>query len=391
MKNELMLDEELQQLDECEFKIKNIGWTLGNECPYRCTHCYSMLCREKGMDLTIEMIDRVVDQVSQIGVETINVGGNEPLFTNGLNAKKTLLPYIIREITKRGIKIGLTTSGVTAIYLEKNFPEEFKMLNDIDISFDSPFEEEHNKNRGANLYSQAIAVLEMCQKYNKDHTIVMCAMKWNFSEDHLRALVSIAKKYDANIRINMMKPTESKHIENMATYEQYFKGYKVLNSLCNVIDMTDPIVAGASGNEKGRRCPCGRTSFRIHSITPDGKIPIAPCVYLHDFKVGNILEDDLKDLIESPQFRLFRKRNANPNLIEDCGSCRLVNTCGGGCAAMAYLYRMHKTGEKSLFSKDPYCSKEHNASLPSVKIQKDASKQLVHMDYLCTWIGSPIK
>ena len=40
--------------------IENIGWTLGNDCPYRCTHCYSMSARRKGMNLERWMIDRIV-------------------------------------------------------------------------------------------------------------------------------------------------------------------------------------------------------------------------------------------------------------------------------------------------------------------------------------------
>ncbi|WP_202975829.1 hypothetical protein [Bradyrhizobium algeriense] len=37
--------QEFGDLPECEVAIKNIGWTLGNDCPYRCTHCYSMNAR----------------------------------------------------------------------------------------------------------------------------------------------------------------------------------------------------------------------------------------------------------------------------------------------------------------------------------------------------------
>lgn len=114
-------------------------------------------------------------------------------------------------------------------------------------------------------------------------------------------------------------------------------------------------------------------------------------IYNHiiDFN-PDLLKDDLNDLINSSQFRLFRKRNAHPELIEDCGSCDLINVCGGGCAAMAYLFRRNTKGERSLFSKGPYCSREHGANLPKVKMHKNNSKQLVHMDYLCTWIGQPI-
>jgi len=86
---------EHEELDECVMQIENIGWTLGNECPYRCTHCYSMSARRKGMNLEKWMIDRIVSQLAALGLKTVNLGGNEPLFTNGGNPKKTLLPYII--------------------------------------------------------------------------------------------------------------------------------------------------------------------------------------------------------------------------------------------------------------------------------------------------------
>lgn len=33
---------------ETRKQIKNIGWTLGNDCPCKCKHCYSMSVREKG-------------------------------------------------------------------------------------------------------------------------------------------------------------------------------------------------------------------------------------------------------------------------------------------------------------------------------------------------------
>ena len=86
---------EHEDLDECAIDIRNIGWTLGNDCPYRCKHCYSMSAREKGMNFTTEIIDRVVGQLALNGIETVNLGGNEPLFTNGIDPKATLLPHII--------------------------------------------------------------------------------------------------------------------------------------------------------------------------------------------------------------------------------------------------------------------------------------------------------
>lgn len=381
---------EFETLEECEYKIKNIGWTLGNDCPYKCNHCYSMSVRNKGMDLTKEIVDTIIDKICSLNVETVNLGGNEPIFTNGLDIKKTMLPYIIRELDKRGVAVGLTTSGITAIYLEREYPDVFEILNDIDVSLDSPFEEEHNYNRGNNIYILAIKALQLCKKYNKESTLIMCAMNWNFTERHIREMVNLAKRHNANIRINALKPVENKHMESMIDINQYYKGYKLLTELCETIDMTDPILSGVVKNDYSKRCPCGRTSFRIHSITPDGKVPISPCVYLHDFKVGDLLTDNISELITSKAFKQFRIRNKNPNVIRGCDGCELISVCGGGCAAMAYLYNKHKNELKTLFVKDPYCYKNVYGEKPTIKVDKiDSRPNLVHVDYLCTWIGTP--
>ena len=332
---------EYNKLDECEYKIKNIGWTLGNACPYRCKHCYSMSSRKKGKDLDKKIIDKIISEIEKLVVETVNLGGNEPIFTNGLNAQQSLLPYIIEKLSNKKIKVGLTTSGITLLELEKYFPQSITLLNDVDISLDSPIEEEHNRNRGSNIYKDALKALELAKKLKISSTIVLCAMNWNFTEERIKKLVKLGRFYNSNIRINTLKPTEKKHLLLLATQRQLLEGFSLLMELCDSVDITDPILATVTKKRETKRCPCGRTSFRIHSITPEGKVPISPCVYLHDFKVGDLIKDNILDLIKSKEFQLFRKRNKNPEKIKDCFNCKFIDSCGGGCAAKAYLYNYH--------------------------------------------------
>ncbi len=98
----------------------------------------------------------LIYQIEKLNVETVNLGGNEPIFTNGLDVHKSMLPYILKELNKRNIKVGITTAGISLIALKNAYPECLKLLNDVDISFDSPFEKEHNENRGADVYKYAI-------------------------------------------------------------------------------------------------------------------------------------------------------------------------------------------------------------------------------------------
>ena len=371
---------------ECR-QIKNIGWTLGNDCPCKCKHCYSMSVREKGKNLTKEIVDKVIQQLQRIGVETINLGGNEPIFTNGLKVQDSLLPYILKELTEKNIKVGITTSGISLIALKNVYPECLKLLNDVDISLDSPYEKEHNENRGGDVYKYAIEALEICKEYGIESGIIMCAMNWNFTRDRIDALLELAKQYNSNIRFNLLKPIQEKHYELVPTKNQVLENYKYLFKMCDTVELSEPTLSGLVDNNKVQGCSCGIYSMRINSITPDGKIPVSPCVYMHDYRVGDILKDDILDIINSEQFKSFRIRKENYEKIEGCKDCDKAEICRGGCFAMAYTYKKCETGEKDLYARDPFCFKEINFN-DSIEYKK-GEKQLVHENYLCTWIGKP--
>lgn len=375
--------------------IENIGWTIGNDCPYRCPQCYSAIVRNKGRELTKREIDRIIGQIISLNIKNTNIGGNEPIFTNGVDIKKTLLPYIIRSLYDVGITIGLTTAGITMTCLEKFYPETLTFLNDVDVSLDSPFSDEHNANRGALLYNHAIKALEICNDYGISHTIVMCGMNWNLSDRHVDELVKLSKKYKAFVRINFIKPTEPEHLRRMPTAQTYFKATQRLLSQCRIVEMGESIISAAA-HLPNDGCPCGTKSFRIHSITPDGKVPISPCVYAHDYKVGDLLQDDLYDIIASLPFQDFQSRREKPQRIEGCGDCQYLETCRGGCAARAYLTEKLKSGNIDLYIPDPYClrnAEDIDKSVPlfkQIEISHEDGTILVHKNYLCTLILKPI-
>lgn len=134
----------------------------------------------------------------------------------------------MKELTKRNIKVGITTSGISLIALKNVYPECLKLLNDVDISLDSPYEKEHNENRGGDVYKYAIEALEICKKNDIKSGIIMCAMNWNFTKDRIDALLELAKKYDSNIRFNLLKPIQPKHFQLIPSKEQVLENYKYL-------------------------------------------------------------------------------------------------------------------------------------------------------------------
>lgn len=368
--------------------IQNIGWTLGNDCPCNCKHCYSFDVRRKGADLSREIADRVIDQILKLDVKTVNIGGNEPVFTSGLDAKKSLLPYILERLHSSGIDVGITTSGISLVIMKELFPESLNLLNDVDISFDSPYEDEHNNNRGSDIYKYAIEALEICNDRGIQSGIIMCAMNWNFTEDRLESLVKIAQRYNSTVRINLLKPVETRHSSLLPSFEQVVKGYEFLFNCCDIVDLSEPTLARIAGNSAVSGCSCGTNSLRINSISPEGKIMVSPCVYMHDFRVGDLLTEDILDIINSEEFAAFDFRKNNYKKIEGCADCENAPICRGGCFAMAYTYEKLKKGTSSLLARDPYCTKAITNAFCDFSFSTSPIN-LVHQNYLCTCILKP--
>lgn len=111
--------------------IKNIGWTLGNDCPCKCKHCYSFSVRQKRQNLTKEIVDRVIEQIEKLNVETVNLGGNEPIFTNVLDVKKSMLPYILKELLKNYPEMDSFYITVSMEERIKRFHERSKSGNEV--------------------------------------------------------------------------------------------------------------------------------------------------------------------------------------------------------------------------------------------------------------------
>lgn len=367
--------------------FENIGWTVGNHCNAACGHCYSWKVRKDSREFLTEAdVDRVIDQLVRLGIQTVNLGGNEPIYTHGVDIRQTILPYIIRKLTEAGIPVGLTTNGASFFYLDKNHHEELLMINDIDFSLDSPFAEEHDLNRRAQLFGLIVQSIQRSVELGIDCSVITCGMRQNFNKDDLSTFLALTKLLGSEFRINTLKPVEESLIGEMPTAEQFYSGFAFLmnNSSCVTLGescLTAFTEAGTTG------CPCGTTSFRINAKTKDGRIPINPCVYAHEYAAGDLMTDDIFDIIASPEFTAFaNRRNDIPQACHDTG-CDYLETCRGGCTSRTYL--VHGT----LDARDPYCPHEYvqaNGGPPDLPHKPEIGVHegiRVHDNYLCTWIG----
>lgn len=367
-------------------QFENIGWTVGNHCNATCGHCYSWKVRKDSREfLTISDVDRVVSQLQRLGIKTVNLGGNEPVYTHGTDLKSTLLPYIIRKLTEARIPVGLTTNGASFTYLDNHHQEELLMINDIDFSLDSPFEEEHDLNRGNKLYKLTLEAIRRSLELGIDCSVITCGMRRNFNKDYLSSFLALTQLLGSEFRINTLKPVEPTLTDEMPSAEQFYEGFSFLMKNSHCITLGEScLTAFTEAGTKG--CPCGTSSFRINAKTKDGEIPINPCVYSHEYKSGDLLRDDIFDIIKSPQFTAFANRRRNiPKACHESG-CSYLETCRGGCTSRSYL------SKGDLESKDPYCPQEYADKYGVPDMPKKPAIGChdgirVHDNYLCTWIG----
>lgn len=368
-------------------KFENIGWTVGNHCNATCGHCYSWKVRKDSREfLTKADVDRIIYQLQRLEIKTVNLGGNEPIYTHGLNINETILPYIIEKLTKASIPVGLTTNGISFSYLDQHYPEVLRMVNDIDFSLDSPFQCEHDLNRGVALFKTVIKAIKRSLELNIDCSVIACGMKQNFTQEYLSAYMTLTKILKSEFRINTLKPVEPALIDEMPTMEQFYDGFSFLMNNSHCITLGEScLTAFTQAGSKG--CPCGTSSFRINAKTVDGKVPINPCVYMHEFKTGDLLKDDIFSILEGQEFTTFANRRKNiPKVCRESG-CNYLNTCRGGCSARSFLT------SGSLNSKDPYCPQEYveihgkEPNLPKKPVIGCEDGIRVHDNYLCTWIG----
>ncbi len=124
----------------------------------------------------------------------------------------------------------------------------------------------------------------------------------------------------------------------------FYEYIQKLNELKRSFKNVMPVYCEGFISDKDYRCPAGTAKI---SIMPDGSV--YPCYLLfrfNEFKLGNIFEDSLKDILNSPVLEFFKRYRGN---ICPKKQCKLHSRCHGGCPAISYIFY------KRLDRPDPRC------------------------------------
>lgn len=353
-------------------KIVNIGWGFTKACNLNCKHCYNDSKGLRGKsELSLEDAKNIVNKLQNNGVKTINWGTGE----SGLVPE--FWDLVVYVHSKKIIQ-GLTTNGWS---VNNNTLKLIrKYLNDVDVSLDYSDRNKHNEfRRNKNSWDWAINALNLLKKIKVNFSIVMCVTAKNCSNENIRGMLKIAKKYGCSLRINWFKPTGRGKINKSLklNINQVNNSFKFILKNSVIIALPDPYFSALLGINSIEGCPCGKYSFRI---TPNSIV--VPCVYFtKEMKNKKISNNNFNDIISTKQFQLINSRK-----LKFCELCGYFKYCKGGCASRAYL----EYG--TMNAPDVFCYKLHKISqnpFKNIKYKYKPQGLRVHDNYLCTMIVKP--
>lgn len=320
--------------------VVSLGQALTNACDMNCPHCYSRFYQNGKIGVKeCESILRALPNVRKINFGT----GETYLNPNFLK--------IFQFYRENNIQLALTTNGNTLARMTDKEIKDF--LSEVDVSLDFPQAKSHDAWRKAGSFAVAMLQIERAKKLGIDASIALALTRANYS--YLPKFAKILDKYKVILRVNVYKPVHEKSFA--LSCDEFWKSIKLIADNFYLVGCSEPILSLIIG-KKVRSSPCG-DSFRVHA-----DLSVSGCVYLSN------------KIIETENF--LNLKSKTPRF---CRNCKVVKICRGGCLSRRIL-------QADAMGPDPYCPMAKGEDVPKIKMKLGPVKNLVHLDYLCTFLLS---
>jgi len=322
-----------------------LTWELTYACNLQCVHCLSSSGTRDPRELTTEQAKAVLDELRDLQVFYINIGGGEPMVRRDFFE---LLEHA--EHCNIGVKFSTNGAFIT--------PENARRLTamnylDIQISLDGADRATNDRVRGEGSYDIAIRAMDNLRDASFGRFKISVVMtRENVSQ--LDAFKALADSYGAQLRItrlrpagrgadtwNELHPTAAQqrviydwlmhHGEDVLTGDSFFH----LNAFGDALPGLN-------------LCGAGRV---VCLIDPLGDVYACPFVIHDEFKAGSVLEDGGFTRVwkSSDLFTSLRE----PESPGACASCGSYDACQGGCMAAKFFTGLPLDGP------DPECVSGH--------------------------------
>jgi mycofactocin radical SAM maturase len=323
-----------------------LTWELTYACNLACVHCLSSSGRRDPRELSTAEAKAVLDELHDLQVFYINLGGGEPMIRRDFFE---LLEYSI----ERGIGVKFSTNGA---FIDAERARRLAAMDylDIQISLDGTDVETNDAVRGPGSHATAIAAMEHLRAAGfGPFKISVVVTRHNV--DQLDRFKALADSYGAQLRITRLRPSgrgaDSWH-DLHPTQAQQRQIYRwLLAHGADVLTGDSFFHLNALGEEPLpglNLCGAGRV---VCLIDPIGDVYACPFVIHDEFKAGSVRDrGGFTGVWRSSE--LFAELR-EPQSAGACASCGSYDACQGGCMAAKFFTGVPLDGP------DPECVNGH--------------------------------
>jgi mycofactocin radical SAM maturase len=326
-----------------------LTWELTYACNLACVHCLSSSGRRDPRELTTDECEAVIDELEQMQVFYVNIGGGEPTVRKDF---WELLDYATAHHV--GVKFSTNGSRITPGVAERLAGSDYV---DVQISIDGATAAVNDAVRGVGSYATAIrAMANLNAAGMEGFKISVVVTRENV--DQLDAFKAIADRYGAQLRITRLRPSgrgadvwdelHPTQAQQRAVYEWLLAhGEDVLTG-----DSFFHLAAFGQSLPGLNLCGAGRV---VCLIDPIGDVYACPFAIHDAFHAGNVRDRGGFTGVwrDSELFTELR----GPQSGGACSSCSHFNACRGGCMAAKFFTGLPLDGP------DPECVLGHGEQL----------------------------
>ena len=327
-----------------------LTWELTYACNLQCVHCLSSSGQRDPRELTTAEAKGVLDELRDLQVFYINIGGGEPMVRRDFFE---LLEYSISQ----GIGVKFSTNGA---FIDADKAQRLAAMDylDIQISLDGTDAVTNDAVRGEGSYVMARRAMDNLQAAGfGPFKISVVVTRHNV--DQLDEFKALADSYGAQLRITRLRPSgrgadswHELHPTNAQQRQIYnwllAHGEDVLtgDSFFHLNALGDEPLPGLN------MCGAGRV---VCLIDPIGDVYACPFVIHDEFKAGSVRDEGGFATVwkQSDLFLELRE----PQSAGACTSCGSYDACQGGCMAAKFFTGLPLDGP------DPECVNGHGQDL----------------------------
>jgi mycofactocin radical SAM maturase len=302
-----------------------LTWELTYACNLACVHCLSSSGRRDPDELTTAEARAVLDELRDLQVFYVNIGGGEPMI------RRDFFDLVEHAIANR-IGVKFSTNGA---FLDAANARRLAALDylDVQISLDGLDATTNDAVRGDGSYAMARAAMDhLAAAGFGPFKISIVVTRHNV--DQLDGFKTLADGYGAQLRVTRLRPSgrgADSWPELHPTAPQQRQVYRWL------LDHGDDVLTGDSFfhlNALGEPLPglnlCGAGRV-VCLIDPVGDVYACPFVIHEQFKAGNVRGTGGFTRVwrDSELFTELR----SPHSGGACASCGSYDACQGGCMA----------------------------------------------------------